>query len=215
MTELTNEALCALAKGGSQAATDELLRRNQRLLYLWLRSFMHRRIFSHDWDDLWQEACIGLLRCIQKFDPDRGFKFTTALGWFVRGQLNSAVNNRDATVRLPVHHRGNYALRDSLVPASLNKPMADYDDELGDLIADAGVDIAETLDAREDREHVQQMLSRCTPREQYVIVHHYGLLDGIEPMTLREIGKLLHVSCARTRVIENKAFASIKRGGYE
>ena len=53
--------------------------------------------------DLYQEGCIGLIKASKKFDPDRGFKFSTYAVWWVRQAILEAITNKSRTVRLPSH----------------------------------------------------------------------------------------------------------------
>ena len=58
---------------------------------------------SVPYNDLYQEGCIGLIKAAQKFDPERGFKFSTYAVWWVRQAILESITNKSRSVRLPSH----------------------------------------------------------------------------------------------------------------
>jgi RNA polymerase primary sigma factor len=73
---------------------------NRRLVLRVARRFMGRGL---PFDDLVQEGNLGLIRAIDKFDPERGFKFSTYAMWWIRQAVSRAIVDQSRSVRLPVH----------------------------------------------------------------------------------------------------------------
>jgi len=100
--ELTRRVVRLRASGGEayRAAADELARANLRLVMSIARRFAGRGV---ELSDLIQEGNLGLLRAIERFDPERGTKFSTyAVFWIAQG-LRRALDNLGRTIRVPVY----------------------------------------------------------------------------------------------------------------
>ena len=91
--------LVAAAADG-RAAINELVTCNVRLVISVARRYQHRGL---DLEDLIQEGCLGLYRAAEKFDPDKGFRFSTYATWWVRQAIGRGVADKGRLVRLPVH----------------------------------------------------------------------------------------------------------------
>ena len=77
-----------------------LLRHNLRLVVSVAKQYIGRGVA---FEDLIQEGIGGLVRGVEGFDPDRGFKFSTYAHWWIRQSCSRAVNDQSRTIRLPVH----------------------------------------------------------------------------------------------------------------
>lgn len=86
------------------AAKKELMRHNVRLAVHVAKRFTPQvRRLSLEFEDVVQEAIIGLNRAAEKFDPTRGLKFSTYATWWVRQSIQRAIANQGHLIRLPIH----------------------------------------------------------------------------------------------------------------
>jgi RNA polymerase primary sigma factor len=83
--------------------TDTVVRTNQGLIGTIVGKAKKRRLESLAHEDLMQEGNIGMLIAVEKFDPERGFRFSTYASWWIRSQLQRAIADTDRPIRLPVH----------------------------------------------------------------------------------------------------------------
>lgn len=92
-----------------KAASDRLILANTGLVGLAAEEFAERTT-RLDRDDFFQEGILGLMRAIEKFDPDKGYRLTTYATWWIRQHMRRAMETKARTIRLPCHIEG--ALRD-------------------------------------------------------------------------------------------------------
>ena len=90
--------LARRAHDGDKAAEDELVARNMRLVFDLARRYQTP---GAAFEDLVQEGTIGLIKAVRKFDPDRGYRFSTVAHWWIRQGISRFVKGPTRMIRLP------------------------------------------------------------------------------------------------------------------
>jgi len=89
-----------LVQKGDEAGRERMIVSNLRLVVKISRRYMNRGLALLD---LIEEGNLGLIRAVEKFDPERGFRFSTYATWWIRQTIERAIMNQTRTIRLPIH----------------------------------------------------------------------------------------------------------------
>ena len=100
LTHVEEIDLSKRAKRGDKRARRRLIEKNLRLVVSVAKRY---RGYGLPFEDLIQEGNVGLIKAVEKFDPDRGYRFSTYATWWIRQAVQRAVADKGRTIRVPVH----------------------------------------------------------------------------------------------------------------
>jgi RNA polymerase sigma factor (sigma-70 family) len=176
--------LALLVREGDRGARNRMVEANVALVaHLARRLRPANAHVSHA--DLVQEGVLGLMQAVERFDPDRGNRFSTYATWWIRGSILRALRAAPAGV-----------------------PLAGEDDLVDDL-ADDGGDPSEDVARDADAAGLAELLDALPEHGRRVVALRYGL-EGRPPQSLAEVARELGTSQARVRRIEEHALARLR-----
>lgn len=239
------KALARKAKKGDAAAKRKLVEANLRFVVKMAIPYANHGLSL---EDLIQEGNIGLLEGIDKFDPERGFRLTTYVSWWIRLALQRAIEQKSCTVRIPANKqeqikkvksfRLQYELRNGKSPTSAQiakslKLKTKLVDELLNLDAtyysldhstmeespslqnvledDRVTHPEEEIVQKEMKTRLNCAMGVLSQKERDVLNHRYGLNEGKNGLSLRQIGRIIGLSAEGVRRIEEQALRKLRR----
>lgn len=201
----------------ADAARSRMAEGNLRLVANAARRLAGRGL---DYVDLCQEGSVGLMTAVDRFDPYRGFQFSTMATWWIRQAMTRAIADKARLIRVPVHYyeKAPWLIRERIphrIP--LGEPPGLW--PVGSLnevperrmrpLSVAGDEVEEVAELRDLRDRIHEALEHLTQRERRVLELRFGLTDG-RTRTLEEVGREFGRTRERIRQIEAKALKRLR-----
>lgn len=221
-----------LTKAARSKMVDELIRGNLRFVISVAKQYQNQGL---DIADLISEGNIGLMKSIDRFDVDSGFKFISYAVWWIKQQILYALNEYSRTIRVPSNiiqevqkaKKEEFSSQDSFlfersdaslvtIPTTVDlfREINEDGDTLLELIVNTNADCPEKMaNSDEDLKHrIRYMMSFLDERESAIIEGYFGL-TGIEK-NLDDLGEEFGCTKERIRQLKDKAIKKLRNESF-
>jgi RNA polymerase primary sigma factor len=186
------------AQAGDRRAINTLVESNLRFVIQVAKQYQGMGL---DLADLIAFGNIGLFEAAERFNPDKGVKFITFAVWYIRAELQKALNDLSRTVRIPSHRTATeeYSTKSISTPVGDDENKETYADRY--LAADSTKSARDTQDLQYD---LQRALDQLKPKQRAAITRFYGI--GFEyAQCMDQIAEELEVTGERARQLVRQA----------
>jgi RNA polymerase primary sigma factor len=191
-------ALAERIQAGDSRATAELVQANIRFAIQVAKQYQGMGL---ELEDLIGFANCGLFEAAERFDAKRGVKFITFAVWYIRAELQKALNDLSRVVRIPSHRTATeeYSTKSISTPVGSDENTETYADRY--LAADTVVTSGERKDLQFD---LQRALSQLKPKQAEAVCRNYGI--GLEyAQSMEQIGEEMGITNERARQLVRQA----------
>ncbi len=185
----------------AQGSDAERLSARQKLIEHNLRLVSHivsKYAKSGSGDDLFSIGCIGLIKAVETFSPEKKIRFSSYAAKCIQNEILMHLRAQRKTAR-------DVSLSDPIESDRDGNPLT-----LIDLLADE-TDMGEVIDLRLDAQRLRKLVRQLPDREREIITLRYGLRGG-KPLTQQEIAGKMGISRSYVSRIEKKALLTLRRG---
>ncbi len=200
-----------LALAGDARARNHMIESNLRLVVKIARRYLNRGLPLLD---LIEEGNLGLIRAVEKFDPERGFRFSTYATWWIRQTIERAIMNQTRTIRLPIHvvKELNVYLRAArhLAQTEGGEPTPD---DIARFLDKPAEDVMRLMGFRERIASVDEPLGRDTEKSMLESIPDEGNTDPAE--ILQDDDMQSHLEIWLSQLNEKQREVVVRRFGLE
>lgn len=204
MSRDTERQLIAEAQSGSLRARNTIIEANLRFAMQVARQYQGNGLLI---EDLIGFANIGLFEAVERFDASKNVKFTTFAVWYIRAELQKALNDLSRVVRIPSHKTGTEAYSTK----SIHTPVGDDDNK--ETWADRHLESEASLSKRDINDlrfDLARALAQLPEKQREALVRNYGI-DREYAQSMEQIGEELNVTNERARQLVRQAEIAIRK----
>jgi RNA polymerase primary sigma factor len=202
----TETALARQALAGDAVAQNKLVESNLRFAVQVAKQYQGMGL---ELEDLIQVANLGLFEAVKRFDPDRGIKFISYAVWYVRAELQKALNDLSRVVRIPSHK----TMTEGKDFSTLSTSKKVGDDEDSETYADRYLS-GEQAKAKHEVTDLKELLSialnSLKPKQRDAVKMFYGI-DRDYAMHMEHIAEELNVTGERARQLVRQGECALKK----